>query len=186
MSYPYRWPMVGDKRYPFLCEGGFAMASMTERMQKACHKYDSRQSHKPSTMRQAAEWAVQDGLLELPDVDPYDILADRMANAVRTETRTDPLGRRYRVNHAVRVTRSGVQYTFWGVMGYANHEFMERAFTQRREQIVGDNLQLRIDVDVYNDMNRGTRPEIQLVLDYTEDIAERQELVKMRSKKNAA
>jgi hypothetical protein len=63
---------------------------------------------------------------------------------------------------------------------------MEKAFTQRREQIVGDNVQLRIDIDVYNDMNRGKRPEVQLVLDYTEDVAERQELPKMRSKKNAA
>lgn len=64
-------------------------------------------------MRQAAEWAVADGLLGLPEVDPYDVLAEKMANAVRSETRTDPLGRRYRVNHAVRVTKSGVQYTFW-------------------------------------------------------------------------
>ena len=42
---------------------------------------------------------------------------------------------------------------------------MERAFAQRREQIMGDNLQLKVDVDVYNDLNRGKRPEIQLVLE---------------------
>ncbi len=84
---------------------------------------------------------------------------------------------------AVRVTKGGVQYTFWAAMGYAPHDHMERAFTQRREQIVGDNLQLRIDVDVYNDMNSGQRPEIQLVLDYTDDIAERLALIKMKPKK---
>ncbi len=165
---------------------GAHMASFNERLQKIWHEYDSSRHHKPSNAKQAVARAVAEGRLELPEYDPIDLLADRMAQALRAEYKTDDQGRRYRVNHAVRVTRSGVQYTFWGVMGYANHEFMERAFTQRREQIVGDNLQLRIDVDVYNDMNRGTRPEIQLVLDYTEDIAERQELVKMRSKKNAA
>jgi hypothetical protein len=63
---------------------------------------------------------------------------------------------------------------------------MQRAFTQRREQIIGDNVQLKIDVDVYNDMNRGKRPEIQLVLDYTDDVAERQELMKMPPKSAVA
>jgi hypothetical protein len=63
-----------------------------------------------------------------------------MSNALRDEYQTDSKGRRYRVNHAVRVTKAGVQQTFWGVMGFASHDHMERAFTQRREQIVGDNL----------------------------------------------
>src|SRR6266566_4586635 len=133
--------MVGDRQCQFLCERSFAMASMTERMQKAWHKYDSNHDHKPTTMRQAAEWAVGDGLLELPEVDRYDVLAEKMANAVRAETRTDPQGRRYRVNHAVRVTKSGVQYTFWGMMGFAPRRHMQKAFIQRREQIVGDCVQ---------------------------------------------
>jgi hypothetical protein len=51
---------------------------------------------------------------------------------------------------------------------------MEKAFAQRREQIVGDCDQLRTDVDAYNDMNRGKQPEIQMVLDFTDDVAERQ------------
>ncbi len=82
-------------------------------------------------------------------------------------------------------SKGGVQYTFWAAMGFAPHEHMEKAFTQRREQIIGDNVQLKVDVDVYNDMNRGQRPEIQLVLDYTDDVAERQELMKMPPKKVA-
>jgi hypothetical protein len=68
-------------------------------------------------------------------------------------------------------------------MGFAPHEHMEKAFTQRREQIVGDNVQLKIDVDVYNDINLGKRPEIQLVLDYSEDVAERQEIMKIKPKR---
>jgi hypothetical protein len=46
-------------------------------------------------------------------------------------------------------------------MGFAPHDHMEKAFAQRREQIVGDNLQLKIDVDVYNDLNKGKRPAVQ-------------------------
>ena len=60
---------------------------------------------------------------------------------------------------------------------------VHRAFAQRRDQIIGDNLQLRTDVDVYNDLNHGKRPPIQLVLDYTDDVAERQEFQKMRPKR---
>jgi hypothetical protein len=145
-------------------------------MQKIWHRYESGRDHKPSSARQAVEWAVTEGLLTLPDVDPYDILADYMANAVRDEHKTDECGRRYRVNHAVRVTRQGVQYTFWGVMGHAPHDHMEKAFAQRRELIIGDNLQLKTDIDVYNEKYRGKNPEIQLVLDYTDDIAEREAL----------
>jgi hypothetical protein len=59
-------------------------------------------------MRQAAAWAVADGFLMLPEVDPIDILAEQMAQAVREEYKTDSHGRRYRVNHAVRATKSGV------------------------------------------------------------------------------
>lgn len=150
------------------------MPTKVERLQQIWHKYDDERSHKPTSAREAAEWAVKEGLLELPEVDPYDILAGQMSQALREEYRQDSRGRRYRVNHAVRVSKGGVQYTFWGVMGFASHDHMERAFTQRREQIVGDNDQLKTDVDVYNDMNLGKRPKFQLVLDYTDDIAERE------------
>ena len=163
------------------------MATKFETLQKLWHKYDSEREHKPSSAREAVEWAVSEGLLELPDIDPLDVLAGEMAHALREEYQTDEQGRRYRVNHAVRVTRAGVQYTFWAAMGFAPHDHMEKAFTQRREQIVGENVQLKVDVDVYNDLNRGERPEIQLVLDYTDDVAERQELMKMRANRlNAA
>ena len=48
------------------------MVSRKERLQRIWHQYDSRRDHKPSSMRQAAAWAVADGLLQLPEVDPID------------------------------------------------------------------------------------------------------------------
>ena len=145
-----------------------------EKLQQIWHKYESEHGHQPSGTREAVDRAIEEGLLQEPNIDPRDVLASQMASALREEMQTDEEGRRYRVNHAVRVTQAGVQYTFWASMGFAPHDHMERAFAQRREQIVGDNLQLKVDVDVYNDLNRGKRPEIQLVLDYTDDVAERQ------------
>lgn len=161
------------------------MATKHEKLQQAWHRYDGDQEHQPTSARQAVEWAVAEGLLELPQIDPYDVLAGDMADALRAEIQTDEKGRRYRVNHAVRVTKGGVQYTFWGALGFAPHSHMERAFAQRREQIVGDCLQLKTDVDVYNDMNRGKQPQIQLVLDFTDDVAERQSLDESRKRSSA-
>jgi len=48
---------------------------------------------------------------------------------------------------------------------------MEMAFAQRRQQIVGDCHQLKVDVDCYNDF-RPTEEPIQFVLDFTMDIME--------------
>jgi hypothetical protein len=162
------------------------MPTKTEKLQSVWHKYDAERSHKPTSAREAVEWAVKEGLLQLPEVDPYDVLAGQMSQALREEYAEDGQGRRYRVNHAVRITKAGVQNTFWGVLGFASHEHMEKAFTQRREQIVGDNTQLKTDVDVYNDLNRGKRPQIQLVLDYTEDVAEREVMRKIPPQKVVA
>jgi hypothetical protein len=159
------------------------MASMNERMQKAWHKYDSKNDHKPTTMRQAAEWAVTDGLLELPEVDRYDVLAEKMSNAVRSETRTDRLGRRYRVNHAVRVTKSGVQYTFWGTLGFTPVTHMHKSLGQRRNMVIDDLFQLKTDTDVFNDTVDEKRQQFELELNFTNDIAEREEIERMQNRR---
>lgn len=54
----------------------------------------------------------------------------------------------------------------------APREHMQRAFVQRREQVVGDLVQLATDVDAYNDMHKDAVP-IQLVRDFTDDVEER-------------
>ncbi len=150
------------------------MATKAETLQAAWHRFETDRKHLPSGTREVVEWAVSVGLLQLPDIDPVNVLAGQMASALREEIRTDAKGRRYRVNHAVRITKAGVQKTFWAEMNYAPRDHMERAFAQRREQIVGDCLQLKTDVDVYNDMNTDCgHASIQLVLDFTEDVAER-------------
>jgi hypothetical protein len=48
---------------------------------------------------------------------------------------------------------------------------MEIAFQQRRQQIVGDCRQLKVDVDSYNENAKPDRP-IQMVFDFRADLAE--------------
>jgi hypothetical protein len=59
------------------------MSTKMERLQQVWHKYDAEREHKPTSAREAVEWAVAEGLLELPEVDPYDVLASQMSSALR-------------------------------------------------------------------------------------------------------
>jgi len=95
-----------------------------------------------------------------------------MATALREEYATGEQGRRYRVNHAVRVSKGGVQYTFWAIMKDAPRDHMQKAFIQRRDQIVGDCVQLSTDVEADNGFSKSESP-IQTIFDFRDDIEER-------------
>lgn len=144
----------------------------TELLQRLWREYEELTDHKAASAREVIDWAVRECGLALPRVDPRDVLSERLSKALREQYATDDQGRRYRVNHAVRVMKDGVQLTMWGMLGYASHGHMQRAFTQRREQVIGDLVQLQVDVEVYNE-KISTDKRIQLVLDFTDDVAER-------------
>jgi hypothetical protein len=148
------------------------MATYREQLQKVWHQFERDNGQMPATARDAVQWGVSKGLISMPDVDPFSKLAEDMSSALREEYATDAEGRRYRVNHAIRVTKGGVQYTLWAAMHDAPREHMQKAFIQRREQIVGDCVQLATDVDAYNAMNSEQQP-IQMLLDFSDDVEER-------------
>jgi hypothetical protein len=60
----------------------------------------------------------------------------------------------------------------WAMLQSAPREHIQKAFIQRREQVVGDLVQLATDVEVYNEMNKDAEP-IQLILDFNADVEER-------------
>jgi hypothetical protein len=66
---------------------------------------------------------------------------------------------------------NGKQFTLWGDIRTATPAHMQRAFQQRRRQILGDCRQLKADVDSFNDNRRPEEP-IQVVFDFTLDLAE--------------
>ena len=148
------------------------MATYNEQLQRVWHEFERLHGFMPASSREAVRWGVERGMIGAPDYDPYDKLAEDMSRALREEYGTDHLGRRYRKNHAVRITKTGVQLTIWAILGEAPPEHMQKAFIQRREQIVGDCVQLATDVEVYNDMNPG-QPPIQMLLDFRDDVSER-------------
>jgi hypothetical protein len=144
----------------------------TEQLQHVWHEYEKEHGFLPARVRDAVVWGELRGMIEVPEPDPYAKVAEDMSRALREEYGTDRLGRRYRKNHAVRITKGGVQHTFWAILGHAPREHMQKAFIQRREQVVGDCVQLATDVEVYNDLNRD-QPPIQMLLDFRDDVEER-------------
>ncbi len=148
------------------------MASYKEQLQHIWHLYEKEHGSIPTTAREAVQWGVSRGMIAVPEVDPLAKLADDMATALREEYATDSCGRRYRVNHAVKVTKAGVQYTFWAIMSEAPRSHIQKAFIQRREQIVDDCVQLDTDVEAYNAMN-SDQPAIPMLFDFRDDVIER-------------
>ena len=101
------------------------------------------------------------------------ICKKKFSRAFREQYHTDSQGRHVRTYHAVLKNEGeGKQRTFWDDMRRASEEHMEITFHQRRTQIVGDCTQLKIDVDSWND-NNSVGGNFQLLLDFTEDAAER-------------
>jgi hypothetical protein len=84
---------------------------------------------------------------------------------------TDAQGRRVRAKHVVRTQQGGKQLYLWNDIRTADHAHMEVAFKQRRNQIVADCLQLKNDVDSYNE-NRQPASPIQMIFDFTDDLTE--------------
>lgn len=129
----------------------------------------------PYTTHDVAEWAINRGHWNRKST-AVALCARDLARALREDYYTDSKGRTVRARHAVRVHRERgdgqrEQLTLWGDHRTMPSEFAERSFKQRRMQIVGDCKQLKVDVDSYNDQHPDDRP-IQLVLDFTYDVAE--------------
>ena len=147
------------------------MSKYVEEMQAIFHRYQREVNPNPAELHEVAAWAIREELWKPRPADIRDRFSRDMAEALRQEYRVDERGRSYRANHAVRTFQNGRQMSFWADIDIAPRQHMEKAFAQRRRQIVGDSYQLRLDVDHYNDSRPG-EPKIQLVLDFTEDVEE--------------
>ena len=124
---------------------------------------------------EVAEWAYRNGCHKPNVRTVIDAIAADIAQVFREEYRTDRRGRRYRAKHATTQKLGNKTLSLWADLDDPNapHEHFVKSFAQRRQQIVGDCLQLATDVDVYNEQRTPVEP-IQIVLDFTLDVEELQ------------
>jgi hypothetical protein len=105
-------------------------------------------------------------------ISPAERLAKEFSQAAREETRQDgKTGQPYRVYHAVKLDGHG-QGVFWVDIDEAPRKHMVKSVFARREQVVGDMVQLTLDLDHWNRVNPKEQPII-LKKDLTPDVNER-------------
>jgi len=121
-------------------------------------------------MKKVAKFAELMGW-EMPiPKDPLDILAQELARAARDEIKHDEsTGRPYRVNHAVPIKQGQQSLFVWIDIDEAPRALMVKSLNLRREQMVGDGLQLSYDEDRWNSRNPDEE-KIQTEFDFTFDI----------------
>jgi hypothetical protein len=120
-------------------------------------------------MKEVAQYAVSKGWPIPPPVSGIERLAKEFSRAAREEIRQDSkTGRPYRVYHAFATDNRG-QGMLWVDIDEAPRKYMLKSAIMRREQMVGDAVQLTLDIDHWNSVNSNEDP-IEIPLDFTDDV----------------
>ncbi len=142
-----------------------------EQLRGIANQYMKSGEQWPASTMQIVRWAQEKGLWAPRPEAELHRFANELADAMREEVYTDAQGRRVRTKHAARYGEGSRQTMLWDDIQTAPREHMAMSVQNRRQQIVGDSYQLKQDVDSYNE-NGNTGAPLQLVLDFTDDVAE--------------
>jgi len=146
------------------------MLNKKQQMQALIRRYREQTGQQHVDLKEVAKFATSMGWpLPVPK-SPLDRLAEQFATAAREETRRDEVtGRPYRANLAVTTWQGKDQMVLWSDIDEAPRHIVHKALFQRREQMVGDALQLTFDAMHWNRVNEN-QPPIEMPLDLTDDV----------------
>jgi len=147
------------------------MSTKRKRMQNFIRFYKQKTGETEYKMKDVAAMAQKLGWALPVPADPIELLAQQFSQAAREEIRhDDKTGRPYRANHAYTVRHGfGEQMTFWVDIDEATRKQMNKCLVQRREQMVGDAVQLTLDADHWNAVHAKEEP-IKMEMDFAEDV----------------
>ena len=146
------------------------MNSKIKKMQNFMRYFKEETGKKEIQMHDVAGFALKKGWKLPPAISGLDRLAREFSRAAREEIRKDnKTGRPYRANHAYMVKQGNKQLTFWIDIDEADRKPMVKSVYLRREQMVGDGLQLSLDLDHWNSIHPDEEP-IAVELDLTDDV----------------
>jgi hypothetical protein len=153
--------------------------SYVKQMQSLAEEFYKTTGRIAASTKEMARWAISTGKWQRHEEAALQQCAEDFAQALRENYETDPQGRRVRTKHAAKVRRGGKYVTVWADWQLADRDFIETALKQRRNQIVGDCFQMKMDGDSYNE-NHNKGAEIVLPLDFEPDVDELIEMAKMK------
>lgn len=139
-------------------------------MQRLIRHYRDQAGETEVDMKKVARFAKLMGWTMPEPKDPLDIFAQELARAARDEIEySKETGRPYRVNHALSQKQGNETLYLWVDINDAPRTVMHRSLNQRREQMVGDGLQLSYDADQWNHLHPEAE-NIQIEMDLTFDV----------------
>lgn len=146
------------------------MATKAQQMQSIIRRYREETGQDSVDMHEVAKYAMSMGWPLPKPKTAIDRLAEQFSSAAREEIRHDTVtGKPYRANLAITTRQDGEQLTLWHDIDVAPRPVAHRALQQRREQMVGDAVQLTFDVMHWNRINPQEDP-IVMPMDFTEDV----------------
>lgn len=146
------------------------MSTKSQRLQNIIRLYKEQTGQSSVNMHDVAEFAAKKGWPLPKPKSAIDRLAEQFSTAAREEVRRDAVtGKPYRANLAVTTWANGSQMTLWTDIDEAPRRIAHRSFVQRREQMVGDAVQLTFDVMHWNRVHAEEDP-IVMPLDFTDDV----------------
>lgn len=141
-----------------------------QQMQSIIKKYREETGKDSVNMHDVADYAVKMGWPLPKPKTALERLAEQFSGAAREEIRKDEVtGRPYRANLAVTTWQGKEQLTLWTDIDAAPRKIAHKSFQQRREQMVGDAVQLTFDVMHWNRVNEAETP-IVMPMDFTDDV----------------
>ncbi len=161
----------------------FKKKTKAEQLQEIVNDYIAAGEEWPADRKTIAAWAVRNRRYSPPRKSEVDLCAKELAEAMRLEMEIDPQGRTVRAKHCAKIKEMDdagqlIQKTLWFDRN-AHPELMHVSLQQRRKAILGDNRQLKIDQDSYND-NNVYGAKIQLSFNYEDDLIESEQSTEYR------
>lgn len=146
------------------------MATKAQEMQSIIKRYRADKGKDSVDMHEVAKYAAGMGWPLPKPKTALERLAEQFSGAAREEMRKDEVtGRPYRANLAVTTWQGQIQTTLWTDIDVAPRHVAHKSFQQRREQVVGDVVQLTFDVMHWNRVNEIEEP-IDMPVDFTDDV----------------
>lgn len=146
------------------------MATKHQEMQRIIRTYKEKTRKKEVDMHEVARFAAELGFPLPKPIDAMDRLAREFAQAAREEVRYDKkTGQPYRANHSISQMQGTQQLHLWIDIDEAPRPRILKSLVQRREQTVGDMLQLTFDADHWNSIHPKEEPII-IQADLTDDV----------------
>ena len=141
-----------------------------QQMQNIIKRYREETGKESVNMHDVAKYAAKMGWPLPKPKTALERLAEQFSSAAREEVRRDEItGKPYRANLAVTTWQGSEQMTLWTDIDVAPRHVAHKSFQQRREQTVGDIVQLTFDVMHWNRVN-DTEEKIVMPTDFTDDV----------------